>query len=71
MNSNQQSSTSLFIRNGTQANKWVKAFVNLGLDNIKNDFILAFDAFTDKTYGYGDIAIDESIKFVYFFNLML
>ena len=54
-------STTIFMRSGTQEQRWRRRDINLNAVDIQYDFKLTIDALLKANYGFGDIAIDESI----------
>jgi hypothetical protein len=47
-------STSIFMRNGTQANRWFKRHLRINSEDVNYDFAIALDAYLLRSYGYGN-----------------
>ncbi len=46
----EEKETTVYVKNGTQLQKWRRAFVRLDSEGINNDFKIAIDAYIGKGF---------------------
>jgi hypothetical protein len=57
-------STSIFMRNGTQANRWFRRQLKLNAADVDYGFTMAVDAYLMESFGYGEFCFIITCIFI-------